>query len=100
MGVEGNGKGCPEGPSLYYDVEAVEAEMQKAQAAEKAQVSASSSHSNTASNFSSAATSSLLSADADRNGLSPLDGPSSFSQAKVEPCRIPRAFAPPARGGK
>jgi len=108
--VRVNEKAEREEPSLYYDLAGIEAEMERVEAAEKAKTQASaraSSASGMAGNVSAAATSSLLSAPADADpsslikGLGPAASDSSSpSHAKVEPCRIPRAFAPPARSGK
>jgi dynein assembly factor 1 len=96
--VEAKGSRGPEA-GVYYDMDAVEEEMQKAEAAGKASANTwtPSSHSGTASNL--AANQSLFSPDPG-NSLNPNGDHSSASQASSKPCPLPRAFAPPARGGK
>merc|ERR1719321_2615250 len=82
-----------EDPSLFYDVAAVEEQVQMdanylAQSQAKAKASAEASSNTNASSYLSADASSLLSADAEPSGLSP---------PKADPCHIPKAFAPPQR---
>lgn len=83
--------GDKEEPSLYYDLEEVEKEIERAQLAAD---STAKPQVNPETSCSTAATASLLSSgpsDPDLKSLNP---------AKAEPSRIPRAFAPPQRGGK